>query len=196
MERRIFGLILLFLVLSGVGALEVNIPEELYENARGDIMPCRFSTFLEYSEGWLFDMPVPVAPSTPICKIQGKTEYGQNINLTCVSEEGSPPPTYKWESRDVNNIPRIASLRSTDKGGILSLYNISEDSSGYYICTSTNKICFVSCNVTLTVMPPSMNIGSTAGIIGGVVAALIALIIIIYCCCCRKKEEEEEYAMG
>ena len=42
----------------------------------------------------------------------------------------------------------------------------------------------------------SMNIGSTAGIIGGVVAALILLIVVIYCCCCRKKNKEEEYAMG
>uniref|UniRef100_A0A3Q3GK08 Ig-like domain-containing protein n=1 Tax=Labrus bergylta TaxID=56723 RepID=A0A3Q3GK08_9LABR len=140
---------------------------------------------------------VLVAPSTPICKIQGKTEYGQNINLTCVSEEGSPKPTYKWQSRDVKNVPRMASPKSTEKGGILSLYNISKDSSGYYTCTSTNKIRFAICNITLSVMPPSMNIGSTAGIIGGVVAALIALIIIIYCCCCRKKKgDEEEYAMG
>uniref|UniRef100_A0A3Q3X0X5 Ig-like domain-containing protein n=1 Tax=Mola mola TaxID=94237 RepID=A0A3Q3X0X5_MOLML len=131
---------------------------------------------------------VLVAPSTPICSIQGTAEYGQNINLTCKSEEGSPPPTYKWESRDVKNMPQ---------GGILSLYNISVDTSGYYKCTSANKIRSASCNITLSVMPPSMNIGSTAGIIGGVVAALLILIILIYCCCCRKKnKEKEEYAMG
>lgn len=41
-----------------------------------------------------------------------------------------------------------------------------------------------------------MNVGMTAGIIGGVAAALIVLVIIIYCCCCRKKTEEQEYAMG
>lgn len=139
---------------------------------------------------------VLVAPSKPICKIEGKAEYGQNINLTCKSEEGSPTPTYKWDSRDVRNAPRAPDPRTTDKGGVLSLYNISIDTSGFYICTSTNKIRSASCNVTLSVMPPSMNIGSTAGIIAGVVAALIALIVIIYCCCCRKKKKEEEYAMG
>ncbi|KAG8001287.1 Pirin, partial [Nibea albiflora] len=139
---------------------------------------------------------VLVAPSPPICEIQGKQEYGQNINLTCVSEEGSPPPTYKWESRDVRNLPRMHAPRTTTKGGLLSLYNISKDTSGYYICTSTNKIRSASCNITVAVMPPSMNIGSTAGIIGGVVAALIVLIIVIYCCCCRKKKTDEEYAMG
>ncbi|XP_040887242.1 cell surface A33 antigen-like [Toxotes jaculatrix] len=139
---------------------------------------------------------VLVAPSQPICNIQGRAEYGQNINLTCLSEEGSPPPTYKWESRDVRNIPRRLDPRTTDKGGILSLYNISKDTSGFYICTSSNKIRSATCNITLAVMPPSMNIGSTAGIIGGAVALLIILIIIIYCCCCRKKNKEEEYAMG
>ncbi|KAL7405862.1 hypothetical protein ABVT39_008946 [Epinephelus coioides] len=239
MERRISTLTLLCLVLSGVGALDVNIPKEVYEYARGDniTLPCSFkpktinppmviiswsaegaqanakeTLILTYYSGSKIldikslyegrvglDVDVPkgkadlklssitlaenkvfecrvqipgddegkpadtarvvvlVAPSTPICKIEGKAEYGQNINLTCRSEEGSPPPTYKWDSRDVRNVPRVPLPRSTDT---------------------------------------SMNIGSTAGIIGGVVAALIVLIIIIYCCCCRKKKKEEEYTMG
>uniref|UniRef100_A0A3B4V0S1 Glycoprotein A33 (transmembrane), paralog a n=1 Tax=Seriola dumerili TaxID=41447 RepID=A0A3B4V0S1_SERDU len=244
-------------VLSGVGALNVNIPLETYEHARGDniTLPCSFTPskpltpdklviiswsaetliLTHYSTGHTdikslyegrvsVDIDIPsgkanlklssitltnsfivpfkyksylifisiflVAPSTPICKIQGKTEYGQNINLTCLSEEGSPPPTYKWESRDVQNVPRLLTL------GILSLYNISKETSGFYICTSSNKIRSATCNVTLAVMPPSMNIGSTAGIIAAVVAFLIILIIVIYCCCCRKKNKEEEYAMG
>lgn len=37
--------------------------------------------------------------------------------------------------------------------GILSLYNISKDTSGYYICTSSNKIRSAQCNITLAVMP-------------------------------------------
>lgn len=55
-----------------------------------------------------------VAPSVPNCAIEGKAQYGQNINLTCKSEEGSPPPTYKWESRDVQNMPRVQAPRTTD----------------------------------------------------------------------------------
>ncbi|XP_070689632.1 cell surface A33 antigen-like [Pempheris klunzingeri] len=279
MEERISALTLLCLVLSGVGALEVTIPEDVYEHARGDniTLPCSFRTRItptppliiiswsvegvqanaeetliltHYSAGGTTDIKaryegrvsldvdiaqrkadlklssitladnkmfecrvqipgddegnpadtarlvVLVAPSKPICAIQGKAEYGQNINLTCFSEEGSPKPTYKWESRDVRNMPQIADPRTTDKGGILSLYNISRDTSGYYICTSSNKIRAATCNVTLSVMPPSMNIGSTAGIIAAAVAGLILLIIVIYCCCCRKKNKEEEYAMG
>ncbi|XP_032357630.1 glycoprotein A33 (transmembrane), paralog a isoform X1 [Etheostoma spectabile] len=139
---------------------------------------------------------VLVAPSTPTCMTQGKAEYGQNINLTCVSQEGSPPPVYTWKSQDVKNNPRAFPPRTTDQGGILSLFNISKETSGFFICTSTNKIGSASCNLTLAVMPPSMNIASTAGIIGGVIAALIVLIIVIYCCCCRKKKKDEEYDMG
>ncbi|XP_029314099.1 cell surface A33 antigen-like [Cottoperca gobio] len=278
MERWILTLTLLYLVLSGVGAIQVDIPENVYEYARGDniTLPCTFKTkasppklviiswsceaakigaketliLTYFSTGQITDIKslyegrasldvnvalgranlrlssitlaenkvfecrvqipgddegkpvdtvkvvVLVAPSTPICKIQGKAEYGKNINLTCISEEGSPPPTYLWKSQDVRKIPRIPDARTTDKGGILSLYNISKDASGYYVCTSSNKIRSSTCNITLSVMPPSMNTALTGGIIAGVAALLIILIIVIYCCCCRKKKKEEEYAMG
>ncbi|KAL6481480.1 hypothetical protein MHYP_G00095600 [Metynnis hypsauchen] len=141
---------------------------------------------------------VLVAPSKPGCKIVGKAEYFQNISLTCISDEGTPTPTYKWISYNVNNVLRPNPLKSTDVNGVLSLYNISVDTSGYFICTSTNKVGSQSCNLTLAVMPPSMNIASTAGIIGGVVAVLAILAVIICCCCCRRKNKDnaEEYNMG
>uniref|UniRef100_A0A3B3I0E4 Ig-like domain-containing protein n=1 Tax=Oryzias latipes TaxID=8090 RepID=A0A3B3I0E4_ORYLA len=140
---------------------------------------------------------VSLPPTKPILNVQGKPEYGQNINLTCVSEEASPSPTYKWESYDVLNNLRPLDPKSTVKGGILSLFNVTKETSGYYICTSTNKVGSASSNFTLSVLPPSLNIGSTAGIIGGVAAALILLVIIICCCYCRKKKQQEEaYAMG
>ncbi|XP_035991997.1 cell surface A33 antigen [Fundulus heteroclitus] len=274
MERKIPTLILLCVVWSAVAALQVDIPKDEYEFARGDniTLPCTFKStksnppliiiswsaegpdtpadetlFLTHyhppgttdispkyegrvsvdvnvasgkadlklssitmadnkefecrvqilgdDEGQPADtarLTVLVAPSKPICKIQGKTEYGQNINLTCYSEEGSPPPTYKWESRDVRNMPRVPDPRTTDKGGILSLFNISKETSGYYTCTSSNKIRSASCNITVTVLPPSMNIGSTAGIIAGVVIGLIILVIAIFCCCRRKNKKGNE----
>ncbi|CAF99825.1 unnamed protein product [Tetraodon nigroviridis] len=139
-----------------------------------------------------------VAPSVPDCAVQGKAEYGQNINLTCKSEEGSPPPTYKWEGRDVRNMPRVRDPKTTDKDGILSLYNISKETSGYYTCTSANKIRSAQCNLTLSVMPPSLSLGSTGtilGVVGGIIG-LIMIIVIIYCCCCRKKKQDGEYEKG
>ncbi|XP_035532690.1 cell surface A33 antigen-like [Morone saxatilis] len=139
---------------------------------------------------------VLVPPSPPVCSIQGKAEYWENINLTCKSEEGSPTPVPVWKSYSVNNIPRQFPVKTTEKDGVLSLFNISREMSGFFICTSTNRVGSASCNLTLAVMPPSMmNIGSTAGIIGGVLAGLVFLGILIFCCC-RKKGKDAEGAPG
>uniref|UniRef100_A0A4W5NLS3 Ig-like domain-containing protein n=1 Tax=Hucho hucho TaxID=62062 RepID=A0A4W5NLS3_9TELE len=277
-QKGMFAGLLLCLVVSMTVALQVSIPEQTYEFARGDniTIPCIFkpknpvnnlviitwlaeadkpgepevSILTYYSTGELdvsdrYDgrasleqdiakgvanlklssiglmdnrlfecrvsipkdekgqladttqLVVLVAPSVPICKIDGRAEYFQNISLTCLSEEGSPLPTYKWQGYDVKNMPRAPAPRTTDKDGVLSLFNLTIESSGYYVCTSTNKIRSAKCNLTLSVMPPSMTMGSTAGIIGGVVVGvLVLLIILIYCCCCRKKDKAEDYAMG
>uniref|UniRef100_A0A8C7XSB0 Ig-like domain-containing protein n=1 Tax=Oryzias sinensis TaxID=183150 RepID=A0A8C7XSB0_9TELE len=56
---------------------------------------------------------VLAAPTTPICEVQGTPEYGQNINLTCVSNEASPPAEYKWESCDDQDNPRALDPKST-----------------------------------------------------------------------------------
>ncbi|XP_015495815.1 cell surface A33 antigen [Parus major] len=137
------------------------------------------------------DLQVLVAPSKPECKILGTPEYGQTINLTCVSHEGSPTPTYSWKSFDVQNQPRA--LPHT-KGQQITLKNVSADTSGFYICTSTNTVGAEFCNMTVSIMPPSMNIALYAGIIGGVVAAIVVIGIIVYCCCC-KKEKNTDYEM-
>ncbi|XP_054830839.1 cell surface A33 antigen [Eublepharis macularius] len=135
------------------------------------------------------DLFVLVAPSIPECKIIGTAVYGHNINLTCSSQEGSPKPQYSWQRFDVQNQQKELT-RAVASGGILTLKNVSADTSGYYICTSTNSVGQKSCNMTVSISPPSMNIGLYAGIIGGVVAAIIAIGIIAYCCCCRKRKDE------
>uniref|UniRef100_A0A3P9ID53 Ig-like domain-containing protein n=1 Tax=Oryzias latipes TaxID=8090 RepID=A0A3P9ID53_ORYLA len=119
------------------------------------------------------NVAVLVPPTKPICNVQGKPEYGQNINLTCVSEEASPSPTYKWEGYDVLNNLRPLDPKSTVNGGILSLFDVTKETSGIYFCTSTNIVGSASSNVTLSVLPPSMNMNSIAGIIRGVAAFFI-----------------------
>ncbi|KAI6079580.1 Cell surface A33 antigen [Aix galericulata] len=93
---------------------------------------------------------VLIAPSKPECKIVGTAEYGQTINLTCISHEGSPKPTYSWESFNVQHEPRVL---QTTKGEQITLKNISADTSGFYICTSTNIVGKESCNMTVSVVP-------------------------------------------
>ncbi|MBN3286412.1 GPA33 protein, partial [Polyodon spathula] len=96
---------------------------------------------------------VLVAPSTPLCSLEGKAEYGQDIRLKCVSEEGSPPPVYKWTNYDVQNTLRPDPPKSKQENGMMTLVNVSMDTSGFFICTSSNKIRSASCNITVAVMP-------------------------------------------
>ncbi|KAF1401611.1 Cell surface A33 antigen, partial [Spheniscus humboldti] len=131
---------------------------------------------------------VLVAPSNPECKILGTAEYGQTINLTCISHEGSPKPRYTWQSFNVQNEPRVL---QTTEGEQITLKNISADTSGFYICTSTNVVGKEFCNMTVSVVPPSMNIALYAGIIGGAVAAIIVIGILAYCCCCRADKDKD-----
>ncbi|XP_028991824.1 cell surface A33 antigen-like [Betta splendens] len=138
---------------------------------------------------------VLVPPSKPLCQLQGKAEYWYNVTLTCMSQEGSPQPVYEWMSYNVQNVHRPFPPKTTQKDGVLSLFNISSETSGFFICTSTNRIGSASCNFTLAVMPSSMNIAST-GIIIGVVVAGVLVIGIIICCCCRRRSKKNKYAEG
>ncbi|XP_073702502.1 cell surface A33 antigen [Garra rufa] len=139
---------------------------------------------------------VQVAPSKPVCKVVGTAEYGHNINLTCVSEEGSPTPTYNWERYDFKDILQAFPIKTTEKNGVLSLVNVSMETSGYYICQSTNTVGSAKCNMTLTVMPSSMNF-ATIGIVAGCIIGAIVLIIIIICCYRRRKQKQisKDYEM-
>uniref|UniRef100_A0A8C5LKZ0 Glycoprotein A33 n=1 Tax=Leptobrachium leishanense TaxID=445787 RepID=A0A8C5LKZ0_9ANUR len=142
------------------------------------------------------DLVVLVAPSKPNCAIDGTAEYGQVIKLTCSSNEGSPVPTYAWKSYTPQDALRPLPLTAVTEGGELTLKNISMDTSGFFICTSTNRVGSDFCNLTLAVMPPSMNIALYAGAIGGSVAGIVVIGIIAYCCCCRDREDKEDYEMA
>lgn len=141
------------------------------------------------------DLLVLVAPSKPKQSITGPVEYGQDIILKCESEEGSPVPTYTWQSYSTaNQLRPLPPTAVTDKAS-LTLKNISADTSGFYLVTVKNEVGQESCNITLAVMPPSMNIAFYAGIIGGCLAGVIVIGIIVYCCCCRDRDDKEDYEM-
>lgn len=135
------------------------------------------------------ELLVLVRPSIPVCTIFGKREYGQNINLTCNSDEGSPEPKYTWQSYDIQNHSRP--LQGIAVGGMLMLKNVSINTTGYFICLSQNIAGQNKCNLTVAILPPSMNIGLYAGIIGGALAAVIIISVLVYCCCCRKSKNKE-----
>lgn len=132
---------------------------------------------------------VLVPPSKPVCRIEGEVVIGNNIQLTCKSEEGSPAPQYSWKSYSIQHQERP--LVPPVTGQTLFLKNISTEMSGYYICTSANDVGVESCNITVAVRLPSMNVALYAGIAGGIVGVLIIIGIIVYCCCCRNKSEDD-----
>ncbi|KAJ7320415.1 hypothetical protein JRQ81_019926 [Phrynocephalus forsythii] len=138
----------------------------------------------------LMNLLVLVPPSKPTCTIIGKAEYGRNINLTCHSDEGSPEPTYTWQSYDAQNQPRQL-VGTPLAGGVLILKNISAESTGYYTCLSHNTAGDEKCNISLAVVPQSMNVALYAGIIGGAVAAIVIIAVLVYCCCCRNSKDKE-----
>ncbi|XP_003928131.1 cell surface A33 antigen [Saimiri boliviensis] len=133
---------------------------------------------------------VLVPPSKPECGIEGETIIGNNIQLTCLSQEGSPAPQYSWKRYDILN--KEQPLAQPVSGQPVSLKNISTDTSGYYICTASNEMGSVFCNITVAVRPPSMNVALYVGIAVGVVAALIIVGVIIYCCCCRGNDTDTD----
>ncbi|XP_033002672.1 cell surface A33 antigen [Lacerta agilis] len=135
------------------------------------------------------ELLVLVPPSKPDCKIIGTTEYGQNINLTCNSIEGSPKPEYSWQSYNPENKQRA--LVGTVTPGVLMLKNISTDTTGYYICLSKNSAGESLCNITVNVTPPSMNFALLGGVIGGLVAVIIIIAVVAYCCCCRNGKDKD-----
>ncbi|XP_029950774.1 cell surface A33 antigen-like [Salarias fasciatus] len=115
--------------------------------------------------------------SKPVCGIQGTVRSGENINLTCHSEKGSPPPSYRWERwhESVGSKRRFMAHTTTQNGGVLSLYDISNDTSGLYYCMSWNKIRTSTCEVHLSVLlddsPGSDVFGAVGGAVAGVAGA-------------------------
>ncbi|GCB63177.1 hypothetical protein scyTo_0000122 [Scyliorhinus torazame] len=140
------------------------------------------------------DLDVLVPPSTPKCNIIGNQYFGNNVTLTCHSENGKPVPGYTWK--------RIPSKRAfvfpqgrNVKMGSLTLINLTEAMSGLYNCKAENEMGSASCSIQLNVMLPS-NAGIIAGSIIGVLLGM-CLIIAIAICFCRhqkkKKAEMEQY---
>ncbi|KAG9348827.1 hypothetical protein JZ751_029144 [Albula glossodonta] len=212
-------------ILSAAMGIEVSIPKKEYEVARGDdvTLPCRFETTQQNppviviiwsalsEQAGVKGKPVatyyhPAGPLDIPPAYEGKATMkkdvaGGNVDLFLKKVSMDENRVFECEvkiPKDDEGVISATTRLVVLENGHLSLYNVSMDTSGFYLCTSTNKIRSASCNVTLSVMPPSMNIGSTALIIGVCVAALLVIIIIAVCCYRKRKQKKlaAEYAMG
>ncbi|XP_062906938.1 immunoglobulin superfamily member 11 isoform X1 [Mobula hypostoma] len=141
-------------------------------------------------------LSVLVPPAIPLCRLQGAVAVGNDVTLTCSSEEGLPLPTYSWEKLD--SIAKLPPMSVEDKmQGTLILRNISTAINGLYQCTVTNVMGSHNCAIDLQVIEPQLqHVGIIAGaVITGILVLLLGIIFVIVILFYRRsknKYEEEE----
>ncbi|XP_026143720.1 CXADR-like membrane protein [Carassius auratus] len=141
---------------------------------------------------------VLVKPSKPRCWMEGRLLEGSDVKLSCKSSDGSDPIHYKWErvldkGKSVGKLPTLA-LIDLKNPEIVTLRNLTQDSSGVYKCTASNDVGEENCIIEVT-MQYVRGMGVVAGAVVGVLFGVLLLILIIWLVF-RKKEkkkyEEEE----
>uniref|UniRef100_A0A4W4DS57 Ig-like domain-containing protein n=1 Tax=Electrophorus electricus TaxID=8005 RepID=A0A4W4DS57_ELEEL len=91
------------------------------------------------------NLVVLVKPSKPRCWMEGRLLEGSDVRLSCKSADGSEPINYKWER--VLDKGKNADLRNPE---IVTLRNLTQESSGAYRCTASNDVGEESCIIEVT----------------------------------------------
>ncbi|XP_059498716.1 immunoglobulin superfamily member 11-like isoform X3 [Stegostoma tigrinum] len=122
----------------------------------------------------LINVTVLEPPSTPTCSAEGELELGSEITLTCRSFTGDPQPRYSWWKQDPKgNIP-LHLLQTED--GIVVLHNVTEETSGRYVCVSSNSLGSESCFILLQLLIFQQEENTLA--VGVTVATTMAVILL------------------
>lgn len=142
---------------------------------------------------------VLVKPSKPECRMDGNGLLeGSDVKLSCKSSDGSDPISYKWErvldkGRSMGKLPNLA-LIDLKNPEIVTLRNLTMDSTGVYRCTASNDVGEENCTIEVT-MQHVRDVGKLAGAVVGISLGVLIVILIIWLVF-RKKEkkkyEEEE----
>uniref|UniRef100_A0A667X474 Ig-like domain-containing protein n=1 Tax=Myripristis murdjan TaxID=586833 RepID=A0A667X474_9TELE len=141
---------------------------------------------------------VLVKPSKPRCWMDGKLLEGSDVKLSCKSSDGSDPISYKWErvldkGKSLGKLPNLA-LIDLKNPEIVTLRNLTMDSTGVYKCTASNDVGEENCIIEVT-MQHVRDVGMVAGAVVGISLGVLIVILIIWLVF-RKKEkkkyEEEE----
>ncbi|XP_076001165.1 CXADR-like membrane protein isoform X2 [Genypterus blacodes] len=142
---------------------------------------------------------VLVKPSKPECRGDGELVEGSNVRLSCKSSDGSDPISYKWErvldkGKSLGKLPNLA-LIDLKNPEIVTLRNLTMDSTGVYRCTARNDVGEESCTVEVS-MQPTNRIGKQ--MVGGLAGLSLGVLIVIFIIWLvfrkkeKKKYEEEE----
>ncbi|KAM6931523.1 CXADR-like membrane protein [Lycodopsis pacificus] len=141
---------------------------------------------------------VLVKPSKPRCWMDSKLLEGSDVKLSCKSSDGSDPINYKWErvldkGKSLGKLPNLA-LIDLKNPELVTLRNLTMDSTGVYRCTASNDVGEENCTVEVT-MKHVRDVGMVAGAVVGISLGVLIVILIIWLVF-RKKEkkkyEEEE----
>ncbi|KAI9537243.1 hypothetical protein NQZ68_027277 [Dissostichus eleginoides] len=137
-------------------------------------------------------------PSKPRCWMDGKLLGGSDVKLSCKSSDGSDPINYKWErvldkGKSLGKLPNLA-LIDLKNPELVTLRNLTMDSTGVYRCTASNDVGEENCTIEVT-MQHVRDVGMVAGAVVGISLGVLIVILIIWLVF-RKKEkkkyEEEE----
>ncbi|KPP76393.1 CXADR-like membrane protein-like [Scleropages formosus] len=137
-------------------------------------------------------------PSKPQCWMEGRLLEGSDVKLSCRSADGSEPIHYKWErvldkGKSIGKLPPMA-LIDFKNPEIVTLRNLTQESTGVYKCTASNDVGEENCIIEVTIHYVR-GIGVVAGAVVGVSFGVLLLILIVWLVF-RKKEkrkyEEEE----
>ncbi|KAG7484498.1 hypothetical protein MATL_G00050010 [Megalops atlanticus] len=141
---------------------------------------------------------VLVKPSKPRCWMEGRLLEGSDVKLSCRSADGSDPIRYKWvrvldKGRTMGKLPPMA-LIDLKNPEIVTLRNLTHESTGVYKCTASNDVGEENCIIEVT-MHYVRGVGVVAGAVVGVSFGVLLIILIVWLVL-RKKEkkkyEEEE----
>ncbi|KAA8579004.1 hypothetical protein FQN60_007155 [Etheostoma spectabile] len=129
---------------------------------------CKVKTGAQYHWSTI-SLIVLVKPSKPRCWMEGKLLEGGDVKMSCKSADGSDPIHYKWErlmdkGKYAGKLPPLALIvagaltainarKATDLKNpeIVTLRNLTKDSTGVYKCSASNDVGEQSCTVEVKI---------------------------------------------
>ncbi|XP_061683347.1 CXADR-like membrane protein isoform X1 [Syngnathoides biaculeatus] len=141
---------------------------------------------------------VLVKPSKPICRMDGDLLEGSDVKLSCKSSDGSDPINYKWErvldkGKSIGKLPNLA-LIDLKNPELMTLRNLTMDSTGVYRCTASNDVGEENCTIEVP-MQRVKDMGKMAGAVVGISLGVLIVILTVWLVFRtkeKKKYEEEE----
>ncbi|XP_072356770.1 immunoglobulin superfamily member 11-like isoform X2 [Scyliorhinus torazame] len=160
----------------GDPAVNGSISIEKIQRSDGGVYQCLVVNPLQNDQSIirLVNLSVLEKPSTPTCSTDGGPHLGESVSLICSSTNGNPNPQYSWwKIESSGNVP----LSLLQNQGSVLIHNVSLETSGLYVCISSNSIGSSSCSILLKLEIFEQHENTLAAAV--TVALAMALILLI-----------------